>query len=653
MVDQNDVPITVQQYLSATYQAGIKGQIYNPLIGFATVKNVAGPQATGGEKYPYSPFYKGLSPRLSFAWNPTYDDGMFGKLLGHGKTVIRGGYARIYGRLNGVDLILVPLLAPGLLQATTCQGPTNTGTCGGATTANAFRFGPTSGGWDGMTAPLGPAPATNLPQPFFPGVNGAPSAGAGESLDPNFQPNHSDEVDLTIQRELPGRWVLEVGYIGRRLRDEYQPIDISAVPYMLTLGGQTFANAWAALYNQVNSGATIAAQPWFESALGGPTSAYCTGFSSCTAAVAARENNNINQASGIAPAVYDTWEDLSTSFVFGRSIPSSTGAFPTTNGYTPANPGGVIGNGCQLQLVPSISNTAPVQVCQQFNGSGVNSSTGYGNYNGAFASLTSANYHGLTARSNFTWGRSLGTQSTVQATSEFTVPDPWNLHNGYGPQPFDIRFIYNLTMVYQPTWYKGQHGLKGQLLGGWSFAPLFTAQSGNPLEVNVFQGDGADCQSFGEADCNFFANDESAVFTGQSGINTARGAGASVRDVTTTGVVASNGGGLNLYANPAAVYGSFRAPILGVDTNAGSLVMRGMSTWNLDFSIAKDFQVTERIDLRLSAQFTNILNHHQFADPLLGVNDPADFGVIGAQNATGTIDASSPRAMELGLRIHF
>jgi len=63
---------------------------------------------------------------------------------GRNKTVIRGGYARIYGRLNGVDLMLVPLLGPGLLQAVSCVAPTMGGACtgaGGATPANAFRIG--------------------------------------------------------------------------------------------------------------------------------------------------------------------------------------------------------------------------------------------------------------------------------------------------------------------------------------------------------------------------------------------------------------------------------------------------------------------------------------------------------------------------------
>ena len=56
---------------------------------------------------------------------------MFGKVFSHDGTVIRGGYSRIYGRLNGVDLVLVPLLGTGLIQPVQCVQPTISGTCGG------------------------------------------------------------------------------------------------------------------------------------------------------------------------------------------------------------------------------------------------------------------------------------------------------------------------------------------------------------------------------------------------------------------------------------------------------------------------------------------------------------------------------------------
>src|ERR1019366_9832213 len=93
--------------------AALAGQVYNPQIGCALIGNVAGPPS-----YEYSPFYHALSPRLAVAWNPMAD------------TVIRGGYGRIYGRLNGVGLVLGPLLSPGLIEAVSCSVPYKNGSCG-------------------------------------------------------------------------------------------------------------------------------------------------------------------------------------------------------------------------------------------------------------------------------------------------------------------------------------------------------------------------------------------------------------------------------------------------------------------------------------------------------------------------------------------
>ena len=121
-------------------------------------------------KYPMNTFYGAFSPRVSAAWNPKFDSGILGKLFGNGKTVLRGGYGRIWGRLNGVNLVLVPLLGIGPLQPVTCAGPSMTGQCLGANNVdptNVFRI-----GTDGMSAPL-PAPSPTLAQPFFMGYNGA------------------------------------------------------------------------------------------------------------------------------------------------------------------------------------------------------------------------------------------------------------------------------------------------------------------------------------------------------------------------------------------------------------------------------------------------------------------------------------------------
>lgn len=622
LLDSNGKLVDLQSYLNTKKQMALNGQVFNPILGFETVKNL-------GMKYPYNPFYGGVSPRAAVAWNPSFDNGILSAIFGHDKTVVRGGWSRIYGRLNGVDLVLVPLLGTGLGQAVSCIGAVSAANAvagnqclgiGGSTPATAFRI-----GVDGTTAPL-PAVSQTLPQPYFPGINGNATAGDGQALDPNFKPSRSDEFDLTIQRQLSRKMTLELGYIGRILRNEYQSTNLDGVPYMLTLNGQTFANAydnmWSALTASGGVASSVPVQPWFEAALGGTSSPYCSGFSSCTLAVATREGSAKGGGAGNAQGnnvnVYNFWSDLAVNklsgFVFGRALPSTP-----TNGFG-----------------------SPGQVSSVY----LNGSWGYGNYNAAFATLRMQAYHGLTMVSNFTWGRSLGTQAVAQSTSGFTPVDAYNLHNQYGPQPFDVKFIYNAYMVWEPSWYKGQRGVMGHVLGGWKFSPIFTARSGSPLEVNV---DG-DCQSFGEVNCSSGATNENAVLlsptnggnsTVHYGVNGTKGFGDSTKDH------------INIFTDPTAAFNNLRPPLVGLDTQTGGAgILRGFPQWNLDMSVAKEIRITERVNTKFIATITNVCNHMVFSDPgtgsspALSITNPAQFGVVFGQ-------ANNPRQMEFGIRVGF
>src|SRR6476469_1451345 len=169
VVDSNGNAFTGEDYLAQRQKAALAGQVYNPVLGFATVRNVG-----SGRKYPYDPFYGGFSPRVAAAWNPKFSDGLLGKLFSSGRTVFRGGYGRIYARMNGINLVQVPLQGTGIGQPVSCIGASITGQCLGAAGVDpttAFRI-----GIDGNTAPL-PAVTQNFPQPFYPGINGNAAAG--------------------------------------------------------------------------------------------------------------------------------------------------------------------------------------------------------------------------------------------------------------------------------------------------------------------------------------------------------------------------------------------------------------------------------------------------------------------------------------------
>jgi hypothetical protein len=637
LVDQAGAPISTEDYLAQRKKAALAGQVYNPVLGFATVQNVG-----GGRKYPFDPFYGGFSPRASVAWTPNFKNGFLNKVFGENKTVIRGGYNRVYGRLNGVELVLVPLLGTGLLQAVACEGAVraasavNGSQClgvGGATPMTAFRA-----GTDGLVAPLPTASAT-LAQPYFPGVGGNTAAGDGSALDPRHRPSSSDQFDFTIQRELLSRKVVvELGYIGRLGRNEWQQVNLDAVPHMTTLNGQAFSSAFANVYGQISglpapaAGAAYAVtpQPFFEAAMGSASSAYCNQmipggagrFSSCTQAVATLQASNIQSA-----LVYNMWNALagSSSWTLGRTLAFSSA--------------------CANSVVSTINPTTPVPVCSQLRSIFMNTSLGYGNYNAAFASLTIRDWKGLTARSNFTWSHALGTGTEVQARSSRSVVDPWNLGANYGAQDFDIRFLYNLTVVYDLPFYRQQKGFVGKALGGWSVSPLFTAQSGLPLRVMT----NTSCQAYGEMNCSSGTSWENAVLAkNYTGGNTA------YKDLVLTGKVGLNtnpsvqrGTGINMFTNPDEIISQFRRMVLGIDTNGGAAgPIRGLPRWNIDLSLAKDIKFGERMGLTFSAQFANFLNHFQPGDPSMNIDNPATFGLINSQ-------AGDPRQIEFGLRFRF
>ncbi|MGH9647748.1 MAG: hypothetical protein ACRD4E_13135, partial [Bryobacteraceae bacterium] len=382
-------------------------------------------------------------------------------------------------------------------------------------------------------------------------------------------------------------------------------------------GGQQFSQAYANVVMQYCGGTAglagggcaadvgaVTPQPFFEAAM---NPAYCSGYSSCTAAVVANEGGNF-----AGQQVWSLWSDLDNGgFNFPRSMMN-----------TPI-PGSPFGGQGQLT-----------------SGVGINASVGHGNYNGGFFTVKMADWRGLTMQSNFTYSKALGTGALIQATSEYTPNDPFNLNNMYGPQFFNRKFIYNTFLVYSPPYYKGQQGAIGRLLGGWTMSPIFTTGSGQPIEVFTTNGNG---QEFGGGDNNNFFGLETAVPIApiKSGhrYNTAGSPG-----------YGDSGLPVNIFADPAKAYASYRNPVLGID-NKNTQYLTGLPYWNLDFSIRKNVRVTEQVSLEFASVFTNILNHDQMLDPWgMGLSSPGSFGnLLGSAQET----AGGNRSIQLGGRIRF
>jgi hypothetical protein len=117
---------------------------------------------------------------------------------------------------------------------------------------------------------------------------------------------------------------------------------------------------------------------------------------------------------------------------------------------------------------------------------------------------------------------------------------------------------------------------------------------------------------------------------------------------------------------------AFSIPRNGLDGDLGRNVLRGFGAWQIDFSLHRDFPVSERLSLQLRAEVFNIFNHPNFANPNDG-DTPArltfapgpGFGSatetlangLGPGNVLGQLSSlfqiGGPRSMQFALRLRF
>ncbi len=616
--------IKVQDYLNSRRTAALAGQVYNPEIGFALIKNVQ-----GGRKYPYDPYYAAFSPRLSFAWNPKFENKSLAKIFGDGATVLRGGYGRIYGRINGDVQVLNPLLSPGLILATQCkyaQSPvTGTGTCTQTnfTETTAYRFGTADGVAPVLTNAALPK---TLTQPYHPGFDG-PGVSIASPVDPTMRPNDVDTFNFSIQRQINRKMLIEVGYIGRLVHNEYIMQNPNVVPYMMSLGGQSFQSAYLAIEGAFGCATSaslcaksavptnVPTQPFFEAALAG--TGYCNTYSSCTAAVIAKQASNFR-----AQNVFTLWQALDNNtatngFNFARSLMGT----PTSN----ATYGGA------GQIVTGLS---------------IGTANGYSNYHGGYVSFKTSNFHGVTLQENLTISKALGLNAYNQSTSSITAVDSFNLREQYGRQSFDQKAIFNTFIVYQIPYYSDQRGIVGHLAGGWTFSPVVTAGTGQPLQC-VTNNNG---QNFGGEDGATFTDaNENCVFTSPPSL----GRPQTYRGIT--GGTDSNGvavgttpkGNVNFFTNPVAVYDNVRPLLMGLDARSGGGGrISGLGYLNVDLSVNKKLAVWEKVSMNFTGVITNVMNHLDFANPSMSLQSTTNWGTTKTQG-------NNPRQIQMGVRASF
>jgi hypothetical protein len=275
-----------------------------------------------------------------------------------------------------------------------------------------------------------------------------------------------------------------------------------------------------------------------------------------------------------------------------------------------------------------------------------------------------SHYHGLQVKleKQFAAGLNfLGTYTWSQVRSDaidllnnnrngqgYRAPDVpgFGINGDYGLADFDIRNVIHFSGGYELPFGKGKHfmsdgGLANAVAGGWSINWAATLQGGQPFAIPCPTSTtaGTTCRAIVTGD----------PYAGPHNVTQFLNPGAFNQPCVL------GAGGIPTAAPTGCV------PLSGLGAIGGDPTqVAGPGFHRLDFSLFKDFQLSERFKLQFRSEFFNILNHPNFNAPGFGGNGVVAIG--GAVNYTSsnfgkigsTRDAPyDPRQIQFALKLYF
>lgn len=218
---------------------------------------------------------------------------------------------------------------------------------------------------------------------------------------------------------------------------------------------------------------------------------------------------------------------------------------------------------------------------------------------------------------NYTWSHEI--DDMVNVFSGFSNPMNPNYDRGSGD--WDVRHNVTGSIVYSLPDLKGSNGFVRNTLGGWQLSSILQTRSGLPVNVTLVPG--------------FF--------------------GVPVRPDSVAGVSQVNSSGNWTYPNSVLNLSGFAIPAdftgaVGQDGNVGRNAFTGPKFVQIDFSLAKDFSITERIKLQFRADIFNVLNHPNFQGP---GNAGVCAGGVTAATATTAATCAPQTGNPSGLNTNF
>ena len=291
---------------------------------------------------------------------------------------------------------------------------------------------------------------------------------------------------------------------------------------------------------------------------------------------------------------------------------------------------------------------------------------GQSSYHGLQTSLNRRFSNGLTAQAAYTWSHTIDNSTADFHTSDLTPRRPedfFNFAQDKANSALDRAQRFTLAMVYDLPFFKNGNYLMRNVVGNWSFSPVYTFETGEWVTV----------QAQRDANLNLDSAGDRALLN-PGGV---KGTGTDVTGLTAT--AGPNAGSVVAYVanNPSAQFirtGLGAALVGGTCFNAlcpiGRNTLQTPGTNNIDLGVYKDLNINERMKFRFGAQFANIINHPQFipgSNPGfgLGVNDVSGFNSVSSSykafitpgkssfNVPQSVFASNARAIALVAKFTF
>jgi len=304
------------------------------------------------------------------------------------------------------------------------------------------------------------------------------------------------------------------------------------------------------------------------------------------------------------------------------------------------------------------------------NGFSQNQSTAESRYDSLQLSLTRRFTHGLQFLASYTFGKSIDngsgqgggagisgvTNPGAAADTGAILGNQLDAGANRGVSDFDRthRFVLSYVWDLARPRFADRFAFWRPLLSDWQLSGVITAMSGLPIDV-VDSGAGS-----------FYGLDGASALA-RPNLSTTAGCAAALRDVPA-----------GLFFNPFAFArptvvpgqsipssgGTATASELGTDIgNVPRNCLRGARQTNVDVAIARRFRIGQSRNVELRAEFFNLFNHVNFANPISDLNAVESTGGV-INRSSGQIansgdfgriisTSNNPRLIQLALKISF